>query len=387
MPPAHIFNSPLGDEEALAWLRKQPADRVETSVTELANMWGWGRSRVYRRLERWEQEGRIAKSGAPGGRWLVTAPAGVLSAPVDRVDTEKSQELAPKPYGAVSSGVRQAERRPDASRIGERLTRMAMAAALAAIALAVAWFGIRINAWYGATLGRTADASILFAGLSVAADALALVLPAAGRMLWLDCRHGTAAVAWGLWSLMAAIALLASIGFASLNIADVTAARTRTASDVERHTARLEQLRTERLVIGESRSVAAIDAEIQIAQPGAVAVWRVTAGCTDVTLPKSGEACAPLLALRQARGEATRRDAIDAEARDLAEEVGRLPAVTVADPQADTAARLARWFTAGLVQITPDDIAMARIAGMTLLPQIGGLVVMLAMALWPRRFP
>jgi hypothetical protein len=91
--------------------------------------------------------------------------------------------------------------------------------------------------------------------------------------------------------------------------------------------------------------------------------------------------------LRQARGEATRRDAIDAEARDLAEEVGRLPAVTVADPQADTAARLARWFTAGLVQITPDDIAMARIAGMTLLPQIGGLVVMLAMALWPRRFP
>jgi hypothetical protein len=102
-----------------------------------------------------------------------------------------------------------------------------------------------------------------------------------------------------------------------------------------------------------------------------------------VTLQKSGEACAPLLALRQVRGEAMRRDSIDAELRDLAAEIGRLPAVTVADPQADTAARLARWLTAGLAPITPDDVAMARIAGIAFLPQVGGLVVMLTMALWP----
>ena len=260
---------------------------------------------------------------------------------------------------------------------------MAISAALVVIALAIAWFGIRINAWYGATLGRTADASLLFAGLSVAADALALVLPAAGRQLWLDRRIGAAAAGWGLWMFTAAVALLASIGFASLNIADVTAARSRTASDVERLTARLEQIRVDRIAVREQRSVAAIDAEIQIAQPGAAAVWKATAGCTDVTLPRSGEACAPLLALREARGEAMRRDAIDAELHDLAAEIGRLPAVTVADPQADTAARLARWLTAGLAPITPEDVAMARIVGMALLPQIGGLVIMLAMALWP----
>ena len=65
----------LGDEEALAWLQNQPGGRLEASVTELASMWGWGRTRVYRRFDRWEHEGRIAKTGAPGGRWLVTAVA------------------------------------------------------------------------------------------------------------------------------------------------------------------------------------------------------------------------------------------------------------------------------------------------------------------------
>ena len=40
--------------------------------------------------------------------------------------------------------------------------RMARAAGGAALAAAVAWFGIRINAWYGGTLGRTPEASTCF---------------------------------------------------------------------------------------------------------------------------------------------------------------------------------------------------------------------------------
>ncbi|WP_213773438.1 hypothetical protein [Bradyrhizobium sp. dw_78] len=308
-----------------------------------------------------------------------------LSTEVDRADNEKSQELAPILSGPVSSCVHLGERRPDArSDTGSasgRIIRMTISAVLAAIALAIAWFGIRINAWYGATLGRTAEASELLSGLSVAADVLALLLPAVSRRLWFDRQIGAAAIASGLWVLTVAVALIASVGFASLNIADVTAARTKTASDLQRLAANLEQLRAERLAIRELRSVAAIDAEIQMARPGASAVWKATTGCTDVTMPRSGEVCAPLLALRQARGEAMRRDAIDAELRDLAVENGRLPAVTKADPQADAAAQLARWLTGGFLPITPDDVAMARIAGMVLLPQIGGLVMMLAMAL------
>ena len=150
----------------------------------------------------------------------------------DRLDTAKSQELAPNLSGPVPASVRNVEQRPDdRNRAGGRIVRMAISAVLAAVALVIAWFGIRINAWYGATLGRTAEASLLFAGLSVAADALALLLPVVSRQLWLDRQIAAASLAWGLWMFTATVALLASIGFASLNIADVTAARARTASD------------------------------------------------------------------------------------------------------------------------------------------------------------
>jgi hypothetical protein len=57
---------------------------------------------------------------------------------------------------------------------------------LAALAGAIAWFGLRINAWYGGTLGKTAEASALLAGLSILANILALVLPTTARILWAD---------------------------------------------------------------------------------------------------------------------------------------------------------------------------------------------------------
>ena len=92
-----------------------------------------------------------------------------------------------------------------------RVTRAAGGAALAALAVAVAWFGIRINAWYGGTLGRNSEASTLLSGLSVLADVLALILPTAARTLWTDRRRMAAAVAWTLWTITVAVALMATV--------------------------------------------------------------------------------------------------------------------------------------------------------------------------------
>ena len=55
------------------------------------------------------------------------------------------------------------------------------------------------------------------------------------------------------------------------------------------------------------------------------------------------------------------------------------------DPQADTAARLITWTSFGLITVTSNDIYLARIAGMTLVPQLAGLVLMLAATLWQSR--
>jgi hypothetical protein len=249
----------------------------------------------------------------------------------------------------------------------------------------VAWFGIRINAWYGGTLGKTAEASSLLSGLSVSADILALVLPAVARTLWADRQRVTAAVAWAVWTITIAIALMATVGFAALNIADTTAARSKIATEAAALTAHIERLRTERADITETRSVAAIEAELQRAQPSAAAVWKATAGCRDVTLPASGEACAPVLVLRQAQAVAERRDALDADLRQAESQLGLLPPVTAADPQADIAARLINWTSFGSITVTANDIHLARIAGMTLMPQLAGLVLMLATALWRSR--
>jgi hypothetical protein len=162
----------------------------------------------------------------------------------------------------------------------DRITRAAGGAALSALAVAVAWFGIRINAWYGSTLGRTAEAGTLLSGLSVSADVLALILPTTACTLWTDRRRMAAAVAWALWTITIATALMATVGFAALNIADTTAARAKTVTERAALTARIEQLRTERGGITESRSVAA---EITAAWPTTVTRSRCPLALTRMT--------------------------------------------------------------------------------------------------------
>jgi hypothetical protein len=94
-----------------------------------------------------------------------------------------------------------------------------------------------------------------------------------------------------------------------------------------------------------------------------------------------------VLALRQALGTAQRRDTLDADLRDAETQLARLQAVTTDDPPAETAAQLVNWATFGLVKLAADDIRMAHIAGMALMPQIAGLVLMLAAILWPSGRP
>jgi hypothetical protein len=145
---------------------------------------------------------------------------------------------------------------------------------------------------------------------------------------------------------------------------------------------RLDRLHSERATITETRPFAAIEAELQRASPGAAAVWRPTARCHDVTLPESGQACATVLALRQALGTSQRRDTLDVDIRDAETQLARLPAVIAADPQAETATQLVNWVTFGLTKLAADDIRIARVAGMAFMPQIAGLVLMLATTLW-----
>jgi hypothetical protein len=89
--------------------------------------------------------------------------------------------------------------------------------------------------------------------------------------------------------------------------------------------------------------------------------------------------------LRQAQATVERRDVLDVDLREAESQLGLLPSVMTTDPQADTAVRLISWMTFGLITVTSNDIHLARIAGMTLVPQLAGLVLMLAATLWQSR--
>src|SRR5262249_30900697 len=52
----------------------------------------------------------------------------------------------------------------------------------------------------------------------------------------------------------------------------------------------------------------------------------------------------------------------------------------LADPQIDAASKRVAWLTRGGINPAPDDLAMLRLTLLTLLPQLGGLLLMVARA-------
>jgi hypothetical protein len=270
-------------------------------------------------------------------------------------------------------------------------TRIILAIVLFAAALGLTVVGLTVNTHFAASFGQTAQAAALLAAIGLVIDILAIVLPSAAAQLWRDRNPFAACSAWGIWLIALSMTLLAAVGFAATNIGDGVAGRSKVATEATGLAADVARLRAERAGIAEQRGVATIEAELQRAQPAAAAVWRQTAGCSDVTLAASGAACAEILKLRQALGVAQRRDAVDTELRAAEARLAALPAITTSDPQATMAADILGWVSAGRISLTPHDIHRLRITGLTVIPALAGIIFMFAAMLLqigkPRRQP
>jgi hypothetical protein len=256
--------------------------------------------------------------------------------------------------------------------------RIVLAVVLGAAAIGLAVVGLTVNTRFAASFGQTAEAAALLAAIGLVIDLLAIVLPSSAAQLWRDRHRMAGLAAWAIWLIALGMTLLAAVGFAATNIGDGVAGRTKVAAEATGLAADAARLRAERAGIAELRSVATIEAELQQAQPVAAAVWRQTAGCSDVTLVASAAACAEVQKLRQALGTAKRRDALDAEARAAEARLATLPAITTGDPQATMAADILTWASAGHVNLTPHDIHRLRITGLTIVPALAGIIFMFA---------
>jgi hypothetical protein len=202
---------------------------------------------------------------------------------------------------------------------------------LTTAALALSAVGIAINGWFARSLGSSDFAGWLFLAVGVAADLSALVLPSTSAGLWHTGQRATALVGWLLWLVTFVFAVTAGIGFASTNISDVTLVRaSRTTPAIASAQAALADAMTAR------------DRECK----GGV-----------------GKIC-------------REREATVAERRQLLDSamagVGQ-----AADPQTDAAIRLVAWISRGMMRPAPEDFAMLRLILLALLPQIGGMLLLI----------
>jgi hypothetical protein len=366
------------ESEALNWLRAQSGGHPANAAA-LGERWGWSRHRVARRLRAWQAAGLITRNGkvltaivedaAPAA--VEPVPSVLLVAP-DPAPAPSLLPIAPPAEALV--------RAPPSVPGGSRV----IATIVGATALMLAAVGLVLNASFAASLGQTGLAAALLATIGLAMDVLAVALPTAASRLW-QTSHRLAALAGGcIWAGALMMMILAGIGFASTNIGDAVAGRAKIVNESAALHARLEQLRAERAAVAEVRSVGALEAELQRAQPAAQAVWRATNGCRDVTLPRSGEACGGVLRAREAIATAQRRDAVDLEIRELDRALAALPAVRSDDPQARMTSDLARWLSGGWLAPTVDDVHRLRILGLTVAPSFAGLLLWMSVALWRR---
>ena len=201
---------------------------------------------------------------------------------------------------------------------------------LSTAALALGAVGITINGWFARSLGSSDVAGWLFLAVGVAADLVALVLPSCAVSLWRTRQRATALVGWTIWLLTFVFAVAASVGFASTNITDVTLAR----------------------------------------------ASRVTPIITNAQASLSDAMAARDRECKGGVGKFCReREAAVAERRQILDSAITSVEAT-ADPQTEAAIKLVSWSSRGLLNPAPEDFAMLRLILLALLPQIGGILLM-----------
>ena len=217
---------------------------------------------------------------------------------------------------------------------------------LVSIAVAIGILALAVNGQTGWRFGTTTLASVSFAGFALAGDLLVLVLPAAA-VAWHARRPVLAVSAWATWTLAAALAALASLGFVELYTSDTAAER-------------------QAGIAMSSRLGRQHEDKIAAAQLAATAA------------AKAREAECAMRGPRCRDREADERVALGALAKAIAEPVPNVASISAADPQLQAAWRLATWF--GL-KVTPDDIFDLRLVLMAILPNVAGLLIAFATGL------
>jgi hypothetical protein len=249
----------------------------------------------------------------------------------DRQRAGKLAESAPPAKASLNTAEREPSVRPAFRGADTSVTRRydLTAVTLRAASIALAAVGLSMNAVYAHSLGSSDISGWLFLALGVAADASALCLPSVAASAPKRIQR---IAAWTTWAIVFAFAIIGSVGFASTSISDVTALRS----------SRVTPAVTEaRLALGDA--LAARDRECK----GGV-----------------GKFC------RQREDAVTSaRQTLESAMHDVAQG---------GDPQAQALVRIVTWVSRGAVAPSEGDVGMLRLILFALLPQVGGVLLMVS---------
>lgn len=289
---------------------------------------GAARAKAYRLRKKQQLQSATAAADKPSSDRLV--PRNFTST---EGTTKEASELPPTniphepPNGDLyfNTGIKRA------NRLSVPRSRHLLASVLlTTAALALSAVGIAINGWFARSLGSSDLAGWLFLAVGVAADLAALVLPYTAASLWHTGQRATAVVGWVVWFVTFVFAVTAGIGFASSNIADVTLVRA-------------------------SRVTPAVTSAQAMLADAMTARDRECKGGV-------GKFCREREAL-----VAERRGLLDAAMTSVGQ---------AADPQTDASIKLLAWISGGTMRPGPSDFSMFRLIMFALLPQIGGLLLL-----------
>lgn len=242
--------------------------------------------------------------------------------------TQEPESTAPEPKVIIAVTAPVTSRRVTPAVTASRRHPGQIALTIAAFALAAV--GVTMNGWFARSLGSSDTAGWLFLAIGVAADLAALAVPSCAAHLWQARQRATAATGWIIWVMTFAFAVTAGIGFASVNISDVTLAR---ASRVT------------------------------------PAVTTAQAALSDAMVARDRECKGGVGKFCREREQAVteRRQALDAAMRSVEQ---------TADPQTQAAIHIVAWASMGTIKPSGDDFAMLRLILLALLPQVGGILLM-----------
>jgi len=235
---------------------------------------------------------------------------------------------------------------PTYSRAGG-LGRVLGAAILASVGVALAAIGMIETTAFAMRVG-----GMLFAGLSICADALVLFMPAAVAALWRR-RSPAMIVAAALWLVGCAVTLANLSGYVGSSDDGFRAVRESQSMQRVLALEQLARLRHERAGISEMRPVGALNVAVRNAR-------------------RSDKP-----ALRQALAVAERRDAVEAQMSALAANLPAIPQIAIVDPSASVLSEISG---AGVSEI---GMRRLRLTLLLLLPLCGGFVLSVALSLLP----